>query len=60
MMDGRVLRSVGESRESKILFSLLFIYTLQKIMAQIAIREYDAKRMFATFRSTIYQGYLIE
>ncbi len=29
-------------------------------MAQIAIREYDAKRMFATFRKSTYQGYLIE
>lgn len=29
-------------------------------MAQIAIREYDAKRMFATFQSSSYRGYLIE
>lgn len=29
-------------------------------MAQIAIREYDAKRMFAEFSSSPYRGYLIE
>ena len=29
-------------------------------MAQIAIREYDAKRMFTTFQSSSYRGYLIE
>ncbi len=29
-------------------------------MAQIAIREYDAKRMFAEFSSSLYPGYLIE
>lgn len=29
-------------------------------MAQIAIREYDAKRMFATFQSSSYRGYIIE
>lgn len=29
-------------------------------MAQIAIREYDAKRMFASFQKTIYGGHLIE
>ena len=29
-------------------------------MAQIAIREYDAKRMFTTFNSSSYRGYLIE
>ena len=29
-------------------------------MAQIAIREYDAKRMFASFQKTPYTGYLIE
>jgi succinyl-CoA synthetase beta subunit len=29
-------------------------------MAQLAIREYDAKRMFAEFSSSLYRGYLIE
>ncbi len=29
-------------------------------MAQIAIREYDAKRMFAEFTVSSYKGYLIE
>ncbi len=29
-------------------------------MAQLAIREYDAKRMFAEFSSSVYRGYLIE
>ena len=29
-------------------------------MAQIAIREYDAKRMFAEYSSFPYIGYLIE
>ncbi len=29
-------------------------------MAQIAIREYDAKRLFATFQSCVYRGYLIQ
>ena len=29
-------------------------------MAQLAIREYDAKRMFAEFSSSTYRGYLIE
>jgi ATP-citrate lyase beta-subunit len=29
-------------------------------MAQLAIREYDAKRMFAQFSSSEYSGYLIE
>lgn len=29
-------------------------------MAQIAIREYDAKRMFAEFSASQYRGYLIE
>lgn len=29
-------------------------------MAQIAIREYDAKRMFAAFQSSVYRGYLID
>lgn len=29
-------------------------------MAQRAIREYDAKRMFAEFSSSLYPGYLIE
>ena len=29
-------------------------------MAQIAIREYDAKRMFASFQKTPYAGHLIE
>jgi len=29
-------------------------------MAQRAIREYDAKRMFAEFSSSVYPGYLIE
>jgi succinyl-CoA synthetase beta subunit len=29
-------------------------------MAQLAIREYDAKRMFANFSSSVYRGYLIE
>ena len=29
-------------------------------MAQLAIREYDAKRMFAEFTSSVYRGYLIE
>ena len=29
-------------------------------MAQIAIREYDAKRMFANFSSSAYRGYLIQ
>jgi ATP-citrate lyase beta-subunit len=29
-------------------------------MAQIAIREYDAKRMFASFQKTVYGGHLIE
>jgi succinyl-CoA synthetase beta subunit len=29
-------------------------------MAQVAIREYDAKRMFAEFSSSPYPGYLIE
>lgn len=46
--------------KAKILFSLFFIYTRQKTMAQIAIREYDAKRMFASFQSSSYRGYLIE
>jgi succinyl-CoA synthetase beta subunit len=29
-------------------------------MAQLAIREYDAKRMFANFSSSFYRGYLIQ
>ena len=29
-------------------------------MAQIAIREYDAKRMFAEYSSSSYTGYLVE
>jgi len=29
-------------------------------MAQIAIREYDAKRMFASFLASSYRGYLVE
>ena len=29
-------------------------------MAQIAIREYDAKRMFAVYSSSVYSGHLIE
>lgn len=29
-------------------------------MAQLAIREYDAKRMFANVSSSVYRGYLIE
>ena len=29
-------------------------------MAQLAIREYDAKRMFAEFSSSLYPGYLIQ
>ena len=29
-------------------------------MAQVAIREYDAKKMFSEYSSTSYEGYLIE
>lgn len=29
-------------------------------MAQVAIREYDAKRMFASYQNIPYSGYLIQ
>lgn len=37
-----------------------FLHIMPSIMAQLAIREYDAKRMFALFSSSQYRGYLIE
>lgn len=40
--------------------SIYFYIISKNFMAQIAIREYDAKRMFAAFQSSVYCGYLID
>jgi succinyl-CoA synthetase beta subunit len=59
-MAGRIIRMIRNNRRGKNFVSPISLYTIQKTMAQLAIREYDAKRMFAEFSSSVYRGYLIQ